>query len=243
MYFIGDTHGVRPIFSIIAKHKLVGQNLIHVGDLGLGFQPAINDIKNLETLDEMLLESDNQLYVIRGNHDNPIFWDKGLGLWLPKLHNVHLMEDFTWRTIEGKQILFAGGAVSIDRLPRQAEHPPSWWEGEKFTYDKVAIDKALSQMTAVDIVVTHDCPAFAYPQNDYVPLVDHYVEIEKHHGFDLRAELREERSLITDFYKDITNKGFKPSHWLYGHFHSTKKQKIEGTEFKLLNINELYEIK
>ena len=95
MIFVGDTHGIRPIFNIIEYNSIRGSNLIHVGDFGLGFQDIIRDVKNLLTLDEMLLETNNILYVIRGNHDCPIFWDKSKGLNLPKFKNLRLIEDYS----------------------------------------------------------------------------------------------------------------------------------------------------
>lgn len=242
MYFIGDTHGVRPIFTIIDKHKLENANLIHVGDLGLGFQEITRDVKNLLTLDEMLLESNNTLYAIRGNHDNPIFWNRRRGLVLPKLHNVHLIDDYQVRIIESKIILFAGGAISIDRSIRKDEKPPTWWEDEVFTYERDKVIKAFHEYGKIDIVVTHSAPGFAYPQNDYVPIVDHYCAIEKAHGEDLRGEIRHERELLSDMYKEIVSLGTAPSHWFYGHFHGSKKTKVANTEFKLLNVNELYEL-
>lgn len=73
MIFIGDTHGIRPVFEVIDKNKIENSNLIHVGDFGLGFEEITKDVNNLKILDEMLIETNNYLYVIRGNHDNPIF--------------------------------------------------------------------------------------------------------------------------------------------------------------------------
>lgn len=241
MYFIGDTHGVRPIFEIIDRHKLEGENLIHIGDLGLGFQDINRDLKNLELLEEALDETSNTLYVIRGNHDNPIFWNGDLRL--PKYHNIKFIKDHTWHTIEGKIVYFAGGATSIDRSIRMSEYPPTWWKGEKFIYDDKDVNKALSFVKNIDIVVTHSAPHFAFPQNDYVEIVNHYCDIESKHGRDLRNELRNERADHSSLFQKMRDFGFIPSHWIYGHFHSTKTQMASGTEFKLLNINELYEVK
>lgn len=241
MYFIGDTHGVRPIFTIIDKHKLENQNLIHVGDFGLGFQEVSRDLKNLALLEEALNGTGNNLYVIRGNHDNPIFWNGDLHL--PKYHNINFVKDHTTVKIQNKVIYFAGGATSIDRSIRIGEHPPTWWVGEKFIYDEKYVSDILSQIKKIDIVVTHSAPHFAYPQNDYVEIVNHYCEIENKHGLDLREELRAERADHSSLFQKIKDFGFTPSHWIYGHFHSSEKKVISGTEFKLLNINELYEVK
>jgi len=237
MYFIGDVHGIRPIFEIIDKHKLENQNLIQVGDLGLGFQEITRDLKNLETLDEMLGGTGNTLYAIRGNHDNPIFFKKEFGLWLPKYQNIHFCDDYTCRLIEGKLVLFVGGATSIDRIIRRNEHPPTWWPGEEFNLDSFKIAQIERDIQNLDIIVTHTAPHFAFPRGS-ASIVDHYCEIDPL----LRDDLDRERKHMTALAEVIIKK-YKPKYWLYGHFHNTKKEIAMGVEFKLLNVNELYEIK
>lgn len=237
MYFIGDTHGLRPIFEIIDKNQLENQTLIQVGDLGLGFQEISRDVKNLELLDQALGETGNMLFAIRGNHDNPIFWKRELGLWLPKFHNIQLVDDYSPRHIEGNNVLFVGGAISIDRIIRKDEHPPTWWEGETFDLDSFKIAKIEENIQSIDIVVTHTAPHFAYPRGS-ASIVDHYCSIDP----TLRYDLETERKHVTTFAEIIIKK-YKPKHWIYGHFHSTRKEKAMGVDFKLLDINELYEIK
>ena len=101
----------------------------------------------------------------------------------------------------------------------------------------------MQQYGKVDIVVTHTAPSFCHPNGSDNHLVNHYAEIEMQHGEDLHAELFLERSEVDEMYNDITEGwNIKPSYWFYGHFHSSKKQHINGIKFKLLNINELYEI-
>lgn len=244
MLLIGDTHGLRPVFNIIDKHRIENQNLVHVGDFGLGFVSVEQDIKNLLLMDEMLVETNNKLYVIRGNHDNPIFWDKSKGLNLPRFHNLYLVDDYTVMKIEEKNVLFVGGATSIDRRPRMEDLPwPSWWKDEVFQYDEEKLGKLFNKDIKIDVVVTHTAPSFCHPIGSKNDLVDAYVAIEKSHEEDLRFELEHERGLVDKLYSELTvfyNQ--RPSHWFYGHFHSSKETKKDGTLFRLLNINEVYEL-
>lgn len=238
MYVIGDTHGLRPVFNIIDANQFTGENLIHVGDFGLGFQDVGRDIKNLELLDEALMDTDNQLYVIRGNHDNPIFWDKSKGLYLPVFHNLHLVDDYSVIEIEGQKVLFAGGATSIDRRPRMDDTPPTWWKDEVFRYNKDNI----KNLTDIDIVITHSAPSFCHPRGSNAGIVNHYAVIEKMHGYDLHKELEDERMLLDDLFYDLHRQHNNIKKWYYGHFHSSKRQSRHGTEFILLNVNEVEEV-
>jgi len=245
MYFIGDTHTVGELPRILEKHKLTDSNLIHVGDFGLGELSIMQEVKNLQTIDEILLETNNQLYVIRGNHDNPIFWNKSLGLNLPKLHNLHLVDDYSVINVEDKNILCVGGAISLDRIPRSRDIPyPSWWRGEEFVYNPYRLDQAIAKGRVIDIVVTHTAPHFCYPlSGSKSQLVDHYDAIETSHGNNLKLELELERSAVTELHDDLTiHHKQTPTHWLYGHFHRSNVKKINNTNFVLLNINEVYKL-
>lgn len=244
MIFVGDTHGIRPIFNIIEYNSIRGSNLIHVGDFGLGFQDIIRDVKNLLTLDEMLLETNNILYVIRGNHDCPIFWDKSKGLNLPKFKNLRLIEDYSVINIENKNILFIGGAISIDRQLRKEDFPyPSWWEDEVFNFNEKLLENNIKNKTNIDIVVTHTAPMFVFPKDFDAKIVKEFAKIENLHGRDLIKELKEEREILNNIYNIITSKfNYKPKHWVYGHFHQDEVEVYKDTEFTCLGINKIKEI-
>lgn len=244
MIFIGDTHGISPLIELIRQKNLVDETLIHVGDLGLGFNDIGRDILNLMTLDDHLEDRNLTLYVVRGNHDCPIFWDKSKGLNLPKFHHLHLVEDYTVKDIEGKKVLFVGGAISIDRSIRKDDKPyPTWWKDEVFVYDHLKFEEVMTKHQNIDIVVTHTAPDFCYPINDDVDIVNYYHRIESQHGKNLKGELKKERMEVTELFNDLTLHYKKtPTHWFYGHFHSSKLSIKQGITYKLLNINETYEI-
>ena len=242
MYFIGDVHGIGPLVQIIIKRGLKDSNLIQVGDLGLGFQEITRDISNLKNLDEILLENNLQLFACRGNHDNPIFWDKSKGLNLPKLHNLHLIDDYSVITVEGKKILCVGGGISIDRQIRKDDKPyPSWWKDEEFKYDPLKINRIVNSENRIDIVVTHTAPSFCYPRGVDAPIVNSWHDIELQHGNNLKNELIYERKQVDILHTTITS-AYKPTHWFYGHFHTSKTEVIKGVKFQALKINEICEI-
>jgi len=242
MYFIGDTHGMRPVFSIVDRLKITNSNLIHVGDFGLGFVSIMQDVKNLEVVDEMLMDTQNKLYVVRGNHDNPIFWDKSKGLNLPKLHNIHLVDDYSVLYIENKKILCVGGGISIDRQLRKDDRPyPSWWQDEEFQWHPGKFNRVVNNHSTMDIIVTHSAPSACYPRGVDAPIVNDWHNVELEHGNNLKGELQMERKKI-DMLKDAVLKAYKPTNWFYGHFHTSKTEIIDSVKFQALKINEICEI-
>jgi len=242
MYFIGDTHGMRPVFSIVDRFKIEKSNLIHVGDFGLGFVSIMQDVKNLEVIDEMLIDTQNKLFVVRGNHDNPIFWDKSKGLNLPKLHNIHLVDDYSVLDIENKKILCVGGGISIDRQIRKDDRPyPSWWKDEEFQWHPGKFNRVVNNHNTMDIIVTHSAPSACYPRGVDAPIVNDWHNVELEHGNNLKGELQMERKKI-DMLKDAVLKAYKPTNWFYGHFHTSKTEIIDLVKFQALKINEICEI-
>lgn len=242
MYFIGDTHGMRPVFSIVDRFKTEKSNLIHVGDFGLGFVSIMQDVKNLEVIDEMLIDTQNKLFVVRGNHDNPIFWDKSKGLNLPKLHNIHLVDDYSVLDIENKKILCVGGGISIDRQIRKDDRPyPSWWKDEEFQWHPGKFNRVVNNHNTMDIIVTHSAPSACYPRGVDAPIVNDWHNVELQHGNNLKGELQMERKKI-DMLKDAVLKAYKPTNWFYGHFHTSKTEIIDLVKFQALKINEICEI-
>lgn len=242
MIIIGDTHCLKPIFELIERNKWENKNLIHVGDLGLGFQEIARDVSNLKILDEALIHTNNHLYLIRGNHDFKLFWDKSMGLYLPKFHNLHLMDDNTIKTIEEKVVFFSGGAISIDRSLRKCDIPhPSWDLNENFTPSNGIM--SIYPKDTIDIIITHSCPDFCYPRNNNVPIVNDWHNEELKIGNNLKRELSTERREITKLAEEIGIYQKSVTHWFYGHFHTSKTEIIDNITYKLLNINETYELK
>lgn len=242
MYILGDTHGLKPIFQIIDKNKLENCNICHVGDFGLGFQPILRDIHNLQLLNEMLIENNIHLYAIRGNHDFKIFWDKSMGLQLPVFHNLHLVEDYEILNIEGKNIFFCGGAISIDRIPRQKDIPCSWDKNEEFILDEYKLNNILLKLNYhIDIIITHTPPHYCEPIGYNNPIVDYYHDLELKEGNNLKKELQMERHKVTTLYQMIRNSN-KLSYGFYGHMHKHYFLEEHGIKHIGLGINELYKI-
>jgi predicted phosphodiesterase len=245
LLFLGDIHGNFKIVKYyISIYDIKDANIIQLGDFGVGFESFNKEKKDLEFVNYFLVKNNVHLWAIRGNHDFKPYFDKDpFGL-----SNIHLVSDYSVLNLSGKNILFVGGAISIDREWRYTNDQrrgdysikpgQSWWKDEIFTLDK---DK-ISTLRNIDIVVTHTCPSYCSTtgKNIFDPFVK---KIIKDTGdINLKDELIEERQQLDDlFYLLKLNNNIKYAY--YGHFHKSECIEHDGTKFRLLGINELWEEK
>lgn len=242
MIFIGDTHGNNGYMKMVIEGQdYRDMEMVHVGDFGVGFIDMEQELKNLDALNDFMKERNIILHVVRGNHDNPHYFD---GTYLNT--NLKLHPDYTVLNIEGKNILLVGGAISIDRVPRrryntmeitQNHHSGKryHWEDEKFVLDR----EKLEGMRDINVVVTHTAPHFAKPfdvKGKWPYIVKQFMGEDLTLGDDLVAE----RTLLDEMYT-ILNKNNYIEDWFYGHFHRNEYTNHEATLFHMLAINEMRE--
>lgn len=117
--FIGDLHGDwEAIPDFITKYDIKNTTFIQVGDFGIGFDGAIKDEHRLVKLNFPLVKTENELLIIRGNHDDPQYWNNAED-WNKR--NIEFVPDFTVKEINFMKYFFVGGGVSIDRSVRNPE--------------------------------------------------------------------------------------------------------------------------
>lgn len=222
LIFLGDFHGRwNDIWNLIFHKNITNCNLICVGDVGLGFESSSSQTNTLNKYNNYFKSQDINFYSIRGNHDDPKFF-KGEGRVC--LSNLELVEDYTIATWKAQTIQFIGGAISIDRKGRIDGR--SYWKGEVVDYKPEKLQK-------VDILVTHTCPSWCFPQQ-FGEIVYGWAQED----ITLLQDLRAERQLINMIFNVC-----KPSVHLYGHFHDSRIEEIDSCKHKLLNINEFWELK
>lgn len=231
MVLIGDIHGT---FRTLVKEIENGteKNIIQVGDFGLGFRTRGRDLEFLRELDGLLKEKGKKLYVLRGNHDDPSFWN---GQYDDSFENIDLVTDYSIVTIEGYKVLFVGGALSIDR--KQRAKGVDYWEGEEFQYEEDVLLDSFKQWGNPDIVVTHTAPSLCYPR-EFNDLVYSFARLDS----TLLTDLSVERSLVDRLY-DVVRAQQQPKYWVYGHFHSDRQEERDGTKFILLGIGSTINLK
>ncbi len=241
--FLGDIHGnLGLIHQYVNLYKLNNVNIIQVGDFGLGFTTFKKDKRFLELYHQRLVNNNVFVYAIRGNHDYKPYFDEDPF----NLTNIKLVKDYTVLNLAGKNILFVGGAISIDRKMRTdidevniktiPDGYIQWWKDEVFVLD---IDK-LKPLRNIDIVVTHSAPTYCNPFT--INGLGPYVEsmIKKTSDFELKTDVLYERYQIKEMFDILKLENNIEKHF-YGHFHQNAELKIDGTRHILLGVGELWE--
>lgn len=250
-FFIGDVHGeFRAIANWIKNNGLKDCSIIFCGDFGLGFSSPQHEESELLHSDMICEERNVDCYVIRGNHDDPSYYNANV----PK-HNLKrfkTLSDYTVIQTPEHNILCVGGAISVDRLHRQASYEYDvetliikkhyslekarktaklyWWEKEPFFYNKSVLDEINKCGIKIDVVATHSAPDFCQPTNN--PKAIYWSRLDKY----LENDINNERQDFTKLYNYLISQGNKIVQWFYGHYHQHNFEIIEGTKFSGLDM-------
>ena len=223
---LGDIHGDFQKLYMKAM-AVTDTTIIQVGDFGAGFKKRERFDEDMYDINKRLVKNNNQLLVIRGNHDDPAYFD---GTY--NFSNIEFLKDYTVRNIEGRNYLFVGGAISIDRIIRKSG--VEYWPDEKFVLD---LDKINAIDEDINVVIAHSSPSFCQPVH-FNELVWWYVAQDP----SLHNELLQERKDFEEMYNALKENGHTLEYWFNGHFHFNAEELIQDTNFILLTINQFYEL-
>jgi hypothetical protein len=149
---VGDIHGKwDSLFYRINEIDLRDCTLIGVGDLGVGFIEAPKQARQNEHINNFFKGRNIEFLGIRGNHDDPKYFDGTINY-----NNFKLLPDYTTLTLNDKKFLFVGGAVSIDRIIRK--EGISYWKDEAFKLNYAKFKRC-------DVLITHSAPMWNGPIN------------------------------------------------------------------------------
>jgi len=219
IFYVGDHHGNwGQLFWFTDRLKIENCYLISVGDSGIGFKPQKEQLIDIKQLNKKFKKHDIIFMSIRGNHDDPSYYN---GTDRIELSNFETIEDYTVMEHNGKLIQFIGGATSIDRSMRK--EGVSYWSGEGLNFNGDKLQK-------VDTLITHTAPTWCFPQRFNKMVYDW----AKDDGY-LLEELTLEREVMGEIFKVC-----QPSLHLYGHFHDSWNEEVNGCKHRLLNINEIW---
>ncbi len=228
MIVIGDVHGRWvDLRERLQAGNVRDEHLVQVGDFGLGFEEPRAEARHLAMLDRYLTQHGCFLWAIHGNHDEPARWAPGA----PQPWNaIRLVPDDTIIEVEGKRLLCAGGAISVDR---QTRRHGGYWPDEAFILAPERLQRL--DLTGLYAVVTHTAPEGVYPY--YLgPLVTAYALGDSR----LIADVVAERARIGQF-RALIDERAEPPFWWYGHFHEHMVEQVGPTRFVLLDMLQCYD--
>lgn len=223
LFFLGDTHGNNmQIAGHLIKNKaerFESKAIVHVGDFGIGFENTLDEeYRKLDKLNTRLMEHNVTLYVVRGNHDDPSWFD---GTPFTVSGNIIFVQDHTLLTIKLKdkvepvKIYCNGGAVSVDRTKG------TYFVDEKFTCPSET--ELLEIPTDLDVIVTHNRPLGCYP-SVYNEAVMRWCTVDDMLDFDLRKEQVEMKRMF-DSIRERNDSRNNIQHY-FGHYHWSHKERI-----------------
>ena len=240
--FLGDIHGnFEYTKGNIKRTRISDCAIFQVGDFGIGFSKPESEKEKLLLMNKFMKEKNIIMYVLRGNHDDPSYFN-GEHIY----SNLKLMPDYSVVEYDGYKILMIGGAISIDRKQRLRDDTiaarygssrRSYWFDEKLVLDEEKIEQIPSD---VSILLTHTAPDWCQPLNKigFGSLVESFAENDPN----LLVELKDERELMSKIFNLVNKKCFIKNHY-YGHFHRSDLTINGGCTHQLLGINEIVEFK
>lgn len=136
--------------------------------------------------------------------------------YMPYVYMPHSCSD--WEVRDGGKIMIIRGALSIDAFMR--EQGVDWFPNEEMSYKEMESCVATYEMFKPEIVISHTCPRNI-----------------KHKLFGLY-----DKPCITEQGLQVMFNSHQPKKWIFGHFHESIQQEVNGTLFQCLNELEYVDI-
>lgn len=250
----GDIHGDFNLLvnKVCVQYQMKDTLVIVAGDCGFGFERKGYYENIVKRNARRVNESNNWFLFIRGNHDNPAYFDGKTF----RHKRFTCIPDYSVVKANGHTILCVGGAISVDRQPRidSWEHnqrnahryshnssdneflsPNYYWQDEAPVFNNDVLSE-ITNLYKIDTVVTHTAPSFCELQNK-----DGLLQWAIYDD-GLLDDVQNERETMDAIYTKLRAVPKTLTHWYYGHFHQSWHSSIDGVLFKMLDIMELAEL-
>ncbi|HFS82385.1 MAG TPA: metallophosphatase family protein [Epsilonproteobacteria bacterium] len=216
IFVCGDTHGLPyDTEKLNSRNFLEQKNLtkddvvIQLGDFGWVWHP-IGTNKEQEYWLDWLAGKKYTLAVVLGNHENytiietlptTMKWNNEVKVLERKNGSIYFLKRGAIYSINNKEILTIGGAISTDKSQRAIDI--SWWAQEELssTEREACLNEISLSNKVFDYVLTHTCPS---------RLVENFS----------KDPLRVQDSVAQ--FLDHVDEQIEFKQWHFGHFHKDK---------------------
>lgn len=259
---VGDLHGNFDDIAYFVKHyNFTNTAIIFCGDIGMGFYSTEYYKTVFDKISRIINKRNVHLIFLRGNHDNPIYFDSN---FMSKSKCIHFVKDYSiinfyemddiHKINEPYSVLAVGGGLSIDRTWRikqteetarkymryhkgvdfamaYKECPQCYWPNEMPIYDETSLDEIKDNNINIRVICTHTSPDFTYPFTKE-GIRGWLLQDDK-----LEDDLNKERQVMTNLYEKVIEDGHPLEIWCYGHYHIHNTDFINGVKFYLLDMD------
>lgn len=184
--------------------KIIAQRAgtIQVGDMGVGFR-RIGGYRDGEWAQNPphYAMLAGNHRFIRGNHDNP--------------ERCRAHSQFIPDGTVDKGVMFVGGGVSVDRAMRIEGY--SWWKDEELSQKEADQMMTVFEYEKPRVMVTHDCPESV--ALELARLSMRVNKLDPQHS-----------SINRQLFEAMWQKS-PPQLWIFGHWHYSFDQVVNGTRF------------
>lgn len=201
IYALGDIHGKAEVLNFFLEpFRERDVVFLQCGDFGF-FWPKAG-------MEGKIRNGRAKIYWCPGNHEDYSVIRKDGSGFIEVDENIYLASFGSVLELEGRNILFAGGAESPDRKERI--YGESWWPEESISES----DMEKLPDAHIDWVISHTAPwFFPAPVSFFLPSPS--------------------RSLLNRVFDRYT-----PKRWIFGHFHKRARGVFAGCHWDLLDTIE-----
>ena len=246
VYATGDIHGNFTGLVKFVAENLENCDVIVCGDIGVGFEKCAHYENVFAKLDTKLVSRDVKLYMFRGNHDDPAYFNGDNGM--KGFDNIILVPDYSvLLSADGYTILMVGGAVSIDRKYRivgdtgrrnmflRYHHSaegfiPTFWPNEEPFMSVEDLRSIEDDGISVNCICTHTCPSDCRPPSS--ELLENAFAVDP----SLREDLETEGGTMDTIRSWMKTHGHPLTRWVFGHYHQHYDNEIEGIRYTALDM-------
>lgn len=199
--------------------------MVLCGDCGFGFNKHEYYVLELTRLQKLLEGLNITLLCLRGNHDNPEYFETINGKF--DFANIKFIPNYSILKTKNATSLCIGGAISYDRSWRLKENErlnrykssfekKIYWSNEGIEENTEIVDELKKEGIKIDSIISHTAP-FSY-------LIDKcYEELTKSNSWlkdeEVKADIENENKILENLLENLIESGQNIKWWAFGHTH------------------------